>query len=243
MTLRVLVAAIVAVGASALLVLAAGAANIPALDGTRTPFQYKAYAMPDGSVAPGSVHVDPATGAPYGPSDQPPLPSGAAQDGADASGVTAPSGAAGIRGWLSSLFNGIGAPGASACASDTTACSVNQQMQRLAQRLTSILAAIGTPMAVTPSDCGGTITAGGTAQNAAATDASRKTMLIENPTNATEQLYVAVAGAATVGGAGNFADLSPGGSTNMTFNGTVIQTAVSVNATTTAHRFLCTYTH
>jgi hypothetical protein len=34
-----------------------------------------------------------------------PLPSGAAQDGADATGVTPPSGAVGIRGWLSGIYN------------------------------------------------------------------------------------------------------------------------------------------
>lgn len=34
-----------------------------------------------------------------------PLPSGAAQDGTDATGVTPPSGAAGIRGWLSGIYS------------------------------------------------------------------------------------------------------------------------------------------
>lgn len=37
-----------------------------------------------------------------------PLPSGAAQDGTDATGVTPPSGATGIRGWLSSIYNRLG---------------------------------------------------------------------------------------------------------------------------------------
>lgn len=97
-----------------------------------------------------------------------------------------------------------------------------------------------TPLAVTPTDRGGTITVGGTAQNAAASNASRKSMLCMNPVSATEDLYIAVTGSATVGGAGNFADLAPGGSATVSFNGTVIQTAVSVNAATTAHRFLCT---
>lgn len=36
------------------------------------------------------------------------LPSGAAQDGTDASGVTPPSGATGIRGWLSGIYNRLG---------------------------------------------------------------------------------------------------------------------------------------
>lgn len=253
MNLRATAYLFAALGVSLLALGPAGATGIPALDGNRNPFQYKAYSMPDGTLAPGSVHVDPFTGAPYGPSDQPPLPANAAQDGTDASAATALSGALGIRGWLSALVIAFGQPGATACSSDTGSCTLNAQMQRLTQRLTSILNALGTPMqagnvtlaplTVTPTDCGGTITTGGTAQNAAAIDAARKTMLIENPVSATEDLYVAVVGSATVNGAGNYADLAPGGSTNLMFGGTVIQGAVSVNATTGSHRWLCTYTH
>ena len=39
-----------------------------------------------------------------------PLPAGAAQDGSDASGVTPPSGASGIRGWLSGIYGRLSAP-------------------------------------------------------------------------------------------------------------------------------------
>ena len=39
-----------------------------------------------------------------------PLPTGAAQDGTDASGVTPPTGATGIRGWLSAIFNIASSP-------------------------------------------------------------------------------------------------------------------------------------
>lgn len=39
----------------------------------------------------------------------------------------------------------FGAPGATACASDTASCSLNQQMQRLAQRITSLITALGSP--------------------------------------------------------------------------------------------------
>lgn len=254
MNLRALACLLVALGASLLVSLPAGATGINALDANRTPFQYKAYQMPDGTLAPGSVHVDPVTGLPYSPTDQPPLPLAAAQDGTDGSSVTPCAGAIGIRGWLSCIVNYFGAPGATACATDTGSCTLNAQMQRLAQRLSSLISALGspmqagtpvqlTPLVVAPTDCGGTITAGGTAQNAAAVDTSRKTMLIENPVSATEDLYVAVSGSATVGGAGNYADLAAGGSTNVMFGGTVIQTAVSVNATSTGHRWLCTYTH
>jgi hypothetical protein len=37
-----------------------------------------------------------------------PLPAGAAQDGTDATGVTAPAGGAGIRGWLSGIYSRLG---------------------------------------------------------------------------------------------------------------------------------------
>jgi hypothetical protein len=39
----------------------------------------------------------------------------------------------------------LGAPGATACASDTASCSVNQLLQRIAQRVTSMITALGTP--------------------------------------------------------------------------------------------------
>lgn len=103
-------------------------------------------------------------------------------------------------------------------------------------------AAIGSvsPLVVVPTDRGGTITAGLTSQTVAAANASRKAMHCENPTTATEPLYFAVVGAATINGAGNWADVAPGGSTTFSYNGTVVQTAITVNATTTGHRFICT---
>lgn len=39
-----------------------------------------------------------------------PLPTGAAQDGTDATGVTAPTGAIGIRGWLSGIYSRLAGP-------------------------------------------------------------------------------------------------------------------------------------
>jgi hypothetical protein len=103
------------------------------------------------------------------------------------------------------------------------------------------------PVAVTSTDRGGTLTAGGTAQNAAAANSSRKLFVIQNPCTAAgqniataEDLFVAVTGAATVNGAGNFADLPPCGSATLTVNGTAITAAVSVNATTISHRWSAT---
>jgi hypothetical protein len=47
----------------------------------------------------------------------------------------------------------IGPPGATACATDNGSCSLNALLQRIAQRATSILTALGTPMQQT----GGTV--------------------------------------------------------------------------------------
>ena len=46
---------------------------------------------------------------------------------------------------LAQLVTDFGAPGATACSTDTASCDLNQQIQRLAQRLTSIVTALGSP--------------------------------------------------------------------------------------------------
>lgn len=40
----------------------------------------------------------------------------------------------------------LGAPGAIACATDTGSCSINALVQRLAQRLTTVISTLGTPL-------------------------------------------------------------------------------------------------
>jgi hypothetical protein len=46
---------------------------------------------------------------------------------------------------LAQMITDFGAPGSAACATDTASCSLNQQMQRLAQRLTTVNTTLGTP--------------------------------------------------------------------------------------------------
>lgn len=46
---------------------------------------------------------------------------------------------------LAQIVTDIGAPGSTVCSTDTASCNTNQQMQRLAQRLTSIVTALGSP--------------------------------------------------------------------------------------------------
>jgi len=46
---------------------------------------------------------------------------------------------------LAGLVTNLGAPGAAACSTDTASCSINQQEQRIAQRITSLITALGSP--------------------------------------------------------------------------------------------------
>ena len=60
--------------------------------------------LSDGTIQTQLAKVD-AAGNQYFQATSLPLPLGAAQDGVDATGVTGPPGAVGIRGWLSALFS------------------------------------------------------------------------------------------------------------------------------------------
>ncbi|HEY5237416.1 MAG TPA: hypothetical protein VIJ62_03465 [Rhizomicrobium sp.] len=93
--------------------------------------------------------------------------------------------------------------------------------------------------AVTPTDRGGTITAGGTAQTVMALNTSRAGCWIQNPANAQEDLYVSsTASASTTPGAPDDADLAPGAVWSCVQGSNVIQSAISVNAATTNHAFI-----
>lgn len=95
------------------------------------------------------------------------------------------------------------------------------------------------PVAVTPTDKGGAITVGGASQIAIAANSSRKGCWIQNPVNATEDLYVSsTAAAATTAGAPDDADLSPGGSWSCLQGGNIIQTDIRVNGVTINHPFI-----
>ena len=96
------------------------------------------------------------------------------------------------------------------------------------------------PVAVTPTDRGGTIATGGTAQSIMALNTSRKGCWIQNPVNATEDLYgstTSVSPTTTAGTPDDF-DLGPGMSWSCAQNGQVIQAAVYVIAATTGHAII-----
>jgi len=92
--------------------------------------------------------------------------------------------------------------------------------------------------AVTPVDRSLTITTGGTAQQLAASNTSRRRMVIQNPANITgninsESIYISFVGTATIAGVGSF-ELMPGATWD-TAGATPISSAVSVIASTTGH--------
>lgn len=107
------------------------------------------------------------------------------------------------------------------------------------QCINGTFSAQSTPLPVTPTDRGGTIGTGGTSQVAIAANASRQGCLIQNPLNASEDLFVSsTASAVTTPGAPDDADLGPGMSWSCTQGGTVIQTDIRVNAATTSHAYM-----
>ena len=87
--------------------------------------------------------------------------------------------------------------------------------------------------AVTCTDRSGTIAVGGTAQNAAVFNTSRKTLIVQNASAATEPLTFSVTG---VAGAGSLSLPAGGGFTWPA--GTIPTAAVSVYAATTGHAFV-----
>lgn len=96
---------------------------------------------------------------------------------------------------------------------------------------------------VTPQDCSGSITLGGTAQNAFTASQYRNGFVIAN-IDTTEVMWISFTGTATAGAAGSF-PLAP--ATATTFAGTSsflsavgFNKALSVVAATTSHKFSCT---
>jgi hypothetical protein len=142
----------------------------------------------------------------------------------------------------------------SACATDNGTCGIVALIKRGNQRITSLISAVGspfqaggsignasfgaTPVAITPTDKGGTMTAGGTAQTAIASNSSRKGGWIQNPCSATESLFISTTTSATTTGASDDAELPACASFSLVTSGGVITAAVSVNAATTGHRWL-----
>jgi hypothetical protein len=81
-----------------------------------------------------------------------------------------------------------------------------------------------------------TVATGGTFQTALAADPGRHGCLIQNPTTATEPLYVNVASASP--STANSFSLAPGSSFSCLSGGTVVTDKITVTAATTGHAFV-----
>jgi hypothetical protein len=86
-------------------------------------------------------------------------------------------------------------------------------------------------------DRSGTVTLGGTSQSLMAANANRAYLLIMNPTNATEDLFICLVGAAETGSVRSFS-LSPGGTYERASPSYVPSNAITITAATTAHAFV-----
>lgn len=134
---------------------------------------------------------------------------------------------------------------------------VTTQLGTLATALSTINTTLGTPLQAggtaavqgvvntTLTDCSGTIASGATAQNAFTASASRHGFTIAN-IDATEVLWISFTTTAAASGTGSY-PLAPATATTFaglsSFTSPVgmgINTALSVIATTTSHKFFCT---
>jgi hypothetical protein len=109
----------------------------------------------------------------------------------------------------------------------------------------TVTASIAQPTNVTPTDCSGTIATGGTAQNAFTANAARKGFIIANIDTA-EVMWINFTGTAAASGTASY-PLAPATATTFVGlnsfaspQGFAINTALSVVAATTAHKFSCT---
>jgi hypothetical protein len=148
----------------------------------------------------------------------------------------------------------LGPPGATACATDTGSCSLNALLQRIAQRISTALGGTtvsGTVTAngaanVTATDCSGTITSGGGAQNAFTAQTTLHGFTIAN-IDTTEPLWISFTTTAAASGAGSYPLPAATATTFAGFGsftappGFGLNHALSVIAATTSHKFTCTW--
>lgn len=94
---------------------------------------------------------------------------------------------------------------------------------------------VGQPATV--NDCSGTVTTGGTAVTPLQSNTARRYLYIQNPIAATEPLQVNINTAASNTAASY--ELAAGASLLFNGSGWIPTQLVSINAVTTAHRFVC----
>lgn len=141
-----------------------------------------------------------------------------------------------IDGRVDGLEAAIGAIGDSAWSGTGNSSLIAAAKAQYAAAVdASAVAVKGGP--VTVSSCSiTTVTTGGTAVTAEASDSARRYLFVQNPIGASETLFVNIGATATT--TGNSYELAAGGV--LEFGGTVIPTElVSVIAATSAHRYIC----
>lgn len=146
---------------------------------------------------------------------------------------------------------GIGSLTETAPATDTASSGLNGRLQRIAQRLTSLIASIPSQgiavassslpvvvaAATTYADASSTITTGGTAQTALASNTSRRRFEIQNIDTTNELLCFSFTGTASLTDPGSF-QLSPASASvpGGYYSGEATG-AISIIASTTGHKF------
>lgn len=83
-----------------------------------------------------------------------PLPEGAAQDGVDGTGITAPTGGSGIRGWLSGIYNRL-AKGVGTAANSLSVAQASDNVFAVAGSAAAGVAPTAPPLSVSGVDDGG----------------------------------------------------------------------------------------
>jgi hypothetical protein len=95
-----------------------------------------------------------------------------------------------------------------------------------------------TPTVITPLDLSSTVATGGTFQTAIASSGSRTSCFVQNPTSATEPLFVHWTAASPT--TSNSASLGPGASFSCRWENTIITGDIKVTATTNGHTYIAT---
>lgn len=170
------------------------------------------------------------------------IASGAVASGAVASGAVA-SGAFAV-GAISAGGDVTEGLTTDTCAGSGSNCTVDGRMQSLqaiaAGAIPGGTNAIGSviPNAVTSTNGSTTVVTGNTFQTILASNASRKGCLIQNPSDATETLYVNVKDAVGSATKPRSYQLPAGASFSCTYGGNVITDIINVTAVTSAHAFV-----
>jgi len=141
----------------------------------------------------------------------------------------------------------LGAKADSVCGTSTGTCSLQALVKYLNAQLVTLngtaLTPVPFPINITPTDCSGTITSGGTAQNAFSAGATKHGFFIANLS--ADPMWISFTTTAAVGATQSY--LLPTGSSTVaggSFSappGFGMNTALSVIAATTADKFSCTY--